>query len=105
MICPFDLFGKDRYIYTFEGICLEDENIKINDGATRIFINTHGKNRDEVSPEFLALIDFIEYNETKNASENANLEKIVSKVEAIKSSEVIGVKYMQNWEEKLEKIN
>lgn len=32
-ICPFDVFGKGRYIYTFENICKEDNRISMGDGT------------------------------------------------------------------------
>ena len=28
-ICPFDLFGKGRHIYTFENTCKEDKDISL----------------------------------------------------------------------------
>ena len=31
-ICPFDIYGLGRHIYTFDGRCREDPAIKINDG-------------------------------------------------------------------------
>ena len=50
MIMPFDLFGKGRYQYTIQASCVEDKSIQMQDGATRIFLNTHGKNKEEVRP-------------------------------------------------------
>ena len=101
MIMPFDLFGENRYIYTFEEVCKEDDSIKLNDGAKRIFINTRGKNKEDVSPEFIALMEFIEYNEgIETQLESApNLDKIRGRVAQIKASEEVGVKFMQRWEE------
>ena len=51
MIMPFDLFGLGKYVYTFEEVCREYPELSLNDGAKRIFINTHGKNTEDVSPE------------------------------------------------------
>lgn len=101
MIMPFDLFGKNRYVYTFEDVCTEDETVKLDDGAKRIFINTHGQNKDDVSPEFIALMRFIEYNEgIETQGDSApNLAKIQGRVAEIKASEEVGVKFMQRWEE------
>ena len=53
MIMPFDLFGKGRYQYTIKAFCEEDKEIQIQDGATRIFLNTHGKNKEEIRPELI----------------------------------------------------
>lgn len=37
-ICTFDPFKSGRHIYTFENICCEDKNLKLNDGAITIFL-------------------------------------------------------------------
>lgn len=101
MIMPFDLFGKKRYIYTVEDVCQEDSSVKLEDGAKRIFINTHGQNDNDVSPEFIALMRFIEYNEGIETQVDSapNLAKIKGRVAEIKASEEVGVRFMQRWEE------
>ena len=43
-IAPFDLFGKNKYMYTFRMTCDEVPGLSMGDGAVRIFLNTHGKN-------------------------------------------------------------
>lgn len=53
MIMPFDLFGKGRYQYTIKAFCEEDKEVQMQDGATRIFLNTHGNNKEEVRPELI----------------------------------------------------
>lgn len=58
LISPFDIFERGLYRYTFEGVCRECPDLKIEDGAVRIFINTKGSNKDNFSQEFL---DFAEY--------------------------------------------
>lgn len=102
MIMPFDLFGLGKYVYTFESVCDKHPDLKLEDGAKRIFINTRGKNASDVSSEFIALMKFIEYNEdeeTNNIMASSNLEKIKARVARVKASEEVGVKYMQKWEE------
>lgn len=101
LVAPFDIFGCGLYRYTFEEQCLEVPNLKLNDGARRIFINTNGNNPDKFSKEFL---DFMEYivNPSKILAEESNSEKIKrihNRVCTIKQSEKIGVKLMQQWEE------
>ena len=101
MITPFDLFGLGKYIYPFEYACTAFPELKLDDGAKRIFINTHGKNDEDVSREFLALMKFIEYNENEdiNIESSPNLDKIKARVSLVKASEEVGVKFMQRWEE------
>ena len=57
-ICTFDPFRQGRHIYTFENICCEDKNLRLNDGAVTIFLNAKGK-IDDVSPELKAFLDLI----------------------------------------------
>ena len=101
IITPFDLFGEGRYCYTFHARCDENPSLVLEDGATRIFLNTRRTNRNEVSEE---LIQFLEYMEqsTLNVAipdTNGNLIKIHNYVRQVKASEEIGVKFMQRWEE------
>lgn len=57
-ICPFDIFGKGRHIYTFEYICRQDTSIFLQDHTTRIFLNARGTMKD-ISPELKAFLDYI----------------------------------------------
>lgn len=102
VIAPFDIFGKGKYQYTFEMKCNEDPEMKLGDGAVRIFLNTHGSNEEEVSPELIELLHYMEYtdNEFCNKAVSESLKKLGRRVEAIKSSEEVSVRYMQEWEER-----
>ena len=100
MITPFDLFGKGKYCYTFHPYCEEEPDLRLKDGAVRIFLNSHGTNRDEVSEELVALLEYMETMDAdKIGDDSENLKKLHEYVEQIKASEEIGVKYMQKWEE------
>ena len=39
-ICTFDLFGLGYPMYTFRNICLEDNKLELNDGTTKLFLNS-----------------------------------------------------------------
>lgn len=102
IITCFDLFGLEKYQYTFEPRCKEAPNLKLDDGATRIFLNTRGKNDNQVSKE---LVDFLHYledttDERASISGSERIQRIHKRVRNIKLNEEIGVKYMQAWEEK-----
>lgn len=101
LIAPFDIFGKGLYRYTFEGTCRECPELKINDGAIRVFINTEGTNREGFSQEFLDLMEYIteSTDAVSEASDSMRLKLIHQSVKKIKMSEKMGVKYMQKWEE------
>ena len=102
LIAPFDVFRRGLYRYTFEGTCRECPDLKIEDGARRVFINTRGKNREGFTQEFL---DFMEYitatrDEMADRAESGRIKLIHERVKKIRRSEKMGVKYMQFWEEK-----
>ena len=100
LIAPFDIFGRGLYRYTFEGTCLECPDLKIQDGARRIFINTNGTNDSDFSQEFL---DFMKYitsstDELVSKTTSTKIKRIHQNVRKIKASEKMGVKFMQQWE-------
>ena len=103
MSTPFDVFGEERYQYTFRSRCDENPALLMEDGAIRIFLNSHGKNPEEVSPELIELLKYMESTDAVLAENSANekLKKIHKHVSQIKASEEMGVKYMQKWEEKV----
>ena len=104
IITPYDVFGLGKYRYTFRARCDENTSCILPDGATRIFLNTKGTNREEAGEE---LAQFLEYAEKTDdiSAPNSNNEKILrihEHIRMLKSSEEMGVKYMQAWEEKLQ---
>ena len=106
LIAPFDLFGYGLYRYTFVGQCLEIPGLKLDDDATRIFLNTHGTNSEGVSPELIELLHYMEHTNDKHLSfGNDRLFKLQENVKSVQENGEIGVKYMQLWEEYIEKFN
>ena len=57
-ICTFDPFGRGLAKYTFNAICNEDHSLVLDDGVTRVFINTEG-DRHRISKELASLIGYI----------------------------------------------
>ena len=64
-ICTFDFFEKNKSIYEFENICVDDSDIKLNDGTHKIFLNTKG-NRDGISEELQMLLDYFDGREPES---------------------------------------
>ena len=99
-IAPFDLFGKEKYRYTFRMTCDEVPGLSMDDGAVRIFLNTHGKNDEEVPP---GLVEFLHYVENPEQQEkeiqDERVRKLAGQIEMLKNSQEVGVKYMRLWEE------
>ena len=102
LIMPFDLFGQGKYCYTFQNGCLEKPGLWMEDGATRIFLNTRGKNDGEISRELRDFLHYVEQTSDEFAvsTDSQRIKTIHQFVQRIRSSEEMGVKYMQAWEEK-----
>ena len=100
IIAPFDLFGRGLYQYTFQMNCNETGQ-PLNDGAIRIFLNTHGQNPEDISSELKELLYYMEHTTEDIFCSTPRLQEIKKHVNIVKSSEEIGVKYMQEWEEKI----
>ncbi len=101
LIAPFDLFGRGRYRYTFTMRCDEEPDLALEDGAARIFLNTHGTDEENISPELKELLDFMEHTNEENLEfRSEKVRKLKKSVRIIQADEDMGVKYMQAWEEK-----
>ena len=101
IITPFDLFGFGKYRYTFRAVSEEEPGCVLEDGATRIFLNTRGANDDEVPQELAEFLHYVEHT-TDEAAEHAGSERIRrihDRVRKVRNSEEVGVKYMQAREE------
>lgn len=58
-ICTFPVFTGNRHKYTFKNVCIEDHDIALNDGATKLFLSTKGTQND-VSKPLQAFLDYID---------------------------------------------
>ena len=103
MIMPFDLFKRGRYRYTFEMSCREESGLVLGDGATRVFLNTKGTDRENESQELIDLLRYFETttSEVSNYSGSIKIQEMHKRIERIKASEEIGVRFMQAWEERI----
>ena len=103
MVTPFDLWGHGKYRYTFKTQCEEVPGLYLEDGTTRIFLNTRGTNDDEVSPELVELLHYMEKttDEAAKQCKSGRVKKLHERVHEVRASEEFGVKYMQAWEEKM----
>ena len=103
LIMPFDLFGYGLYRYTFQMKCEEVPELKLDDGATRIFLNTRGKHPELVSTELIELLKYMERStdEVSGECKSERIQEMHRRVCQIKASEKTEVKYIQTWEEKI----
>ena len=88
-ICPFDLYGKGRHIYTFENICKEDNSISMGDEAIKIFLNADGT-MDDVSRELKAFLDYV----AGQKPEDSYVEKLEEAVQEAKKNREWRHEYM-----------
>ncbi|MBT9777761.1 Rpn family recombination-promoting nuclease/putative transposase [Clostridium sp. MCC353] len=103
MITPFDLFGLSRYRYTFQMSCLEHPSLLLEDGSVRIFLNTHGTDPENNTPELIDLLNYMEHTNQQCIKDttSSKIKELHKRICTIKSNEEIGVRYMQAWEEKV----
>ena len=104
-ICTFDLFNKGRHKYTFQSVCLEDNNVILNDEAKKIILNTKGMMNDlsEELLEFLAYVEDSTDNTAKLAKGNL-VKNVHMRVQDVKNDISMEVEFMTLLERDREKI-
>ncbi len=88
-ICTFDAFDRERYCYTFENICKEEEGLRLDDGTTKIFLNASGT-KGEVSPELKAFLRYV----AGNKSDDEFVKELDAEVVKIRESKEWRREYM-----------
>ena len=102
-ITPFDPFGLGNYRYTFRNICIENHELELSDGSSKIVLNATG-NIGTISPSLKGFLDLVmgtnknkdpEDNEEKQGTTYAD--RVQEKVRIAKLSSVLRREFM-NWE-------
>ena len=78
MLCPFDLFRLGLHRYTFAHRCNEALSLDLEDGAVVVFLNSRGT-EDDVSPEILSFLKYMEGTVTKEDPYIVRLDEAVQK--------------------------
>ena len=81
-ICTFDAIGKNKPIYTFENLCIEDKNTPLQDGTRKVIINAEAFNNTKNKE----LKEFLEYLKTGKAT-NEFTRMIEEVIQTIKQNE------------------
>lgn len=78
-ICVPDIFGKGLAKYTFENLCIENPEIKLNDRSYKYFYiaNNYDKILDEKQKAFLKLVASNDKSETQTDSFTEKISKLV----------------------------
>ena len=77
-ICTFPLFSDNLHKYTFRNICLENHNIELNDGTTKLFLSTKGT-EDDISKPLQCLLDYVD-GKTSSDELVTEMDSVVDKV-------------------------
>lgn len=103
IITPFDLFGAGKYQYTFQMKCEEVPGLNLEDGVTRIFLNSHGTDSEGVSEELIELLHYIEHTneKTEENCKSDRIKKLKKQIDSLKENAEVSVRYMQAWEERI----
>ena len=103
-ICDFDLLGEGLFIYTCGTACKENGQV-VDDGATRIFINTKGdRQKQQVSDELIELLRLFDKKSQVQREElhSARVRDIRGRMEQIKKDKEVGMRYFMMLDEKKE---
>ncbi len=58
-ICTFDPFHKGLPIYTFRNRCIECDGLELQDGSTKLFLNSKSRSKD-VDPDIAAFLRYVD---------------------------------------------
>lgn len=102
-LCTFDPFDEGLYRYRFENTCTETGN-SLGDGTKKIFLNTRGRTKKDVSEELLHFLAYVENTTDECAAlyNDRKLDRIHRKVKELKASREWRARYMK-FEELLSK--
>ena len=81
-ICTFPVFIGNSHKYTFKNVCMEEQDILLNDGATKLFLSTKGK-MDDISKPLQRFLDYVD----GHAASDELLREIESAVDEAKHCE------------------
>ncbi len=94
-ICTFDPFGQGLYRYTFEERCLECD-MSLGDDTRKIFLNTRGRNEEDVPKELVHFLKYMEQSTDEYVSEltEESIIKLHEKVTELKKWRRLEAGYM-----------
>ena len=87
-ICLQDIFGEGRAIYTFENRCVEDLDVSLGDGTTKIFLNPCA-DLDGLRPELANFLQFLR----NGRPVDEFTERLVEEVETVKNNKWLEFEY------------
>ena len=88
--CTFDYLGKGLPVYTFKTLCTENTHIHLDDGITKIIINSKAAEKEANS----ALKNFLQYMNGKKVNDDEFIRQIEQRIKEVKESEELRREYM-----------
>ncbi|QHX44467.1 Rpn family recombination-promoting nuclease/putative transposase [Treponema vincentii] len=88
--CTFDYLKKALPVYTFKTMCSEDNLIKLDDGITKIIINSQAAAYEKNEE----LKVFLEYMNGKVNSDDEFIQKLEHRIKEVKANEELRREYM-----------
>ncbi|WP_127148163.1 Rpn family recombination-promoting nuclease/putative transposase [Veillonella sp. VA139] len=95
-VCTFPVFTGKRHKYTFRNVCIEECDIELCDGTTKLFLSTKGIEKD-ISKPLKAFLNYVDGSEPTDDL----LEEIESIVHKVRHSEEWRLEYMRFEVEKI----
>lgn len=89
--CTFDYFGLGKTIYKFENMCTDVPNLKLNDGAYKVFVNLDSSGAD-VSEEINSIVKFFKNGENKE--NDVFVKEIAEEVRKVRSHDDWRMEFM-----------
>ncbi len=95
-LCDFDPFGEGKYRYTFRTICEETENASLKDGRCIVFLNTCGKNVEDIPNELVSFLKFVhaDLKESQKDFQDDYVRQVQKSVTHIKASREMEERFM-----------
>lgn len=95
-LCDFDPFCEGKYRYTFRTACEETENVALKDGRCIVFLNTRGKNAEDVPKELVSFLKFVhaDLKESQKDFEDDYVRQVQKSVTHIKENRKMEEKFM-----------
>ena len=88
-ICTFDHFKRGLHKYTFRERCLEDDNLQLGDGTTKVILNATA-NGDDVNSALKGFLDYV----ANGRIEHPLAEELDNNVERVKLAKEWRLEYM-----------
>ena len=95
-ICDFDPVGAGKYVYTEEKRYQEAPEYPVQDGHHTIFLNTRGKNREEVPAPLVRFLEFVKADSGESEKDFGDgfVRRLQESVRQVRASREMGERYM-----------